>query len=100
MIGDQDKGRRLARRFNAGTVHINASKMASKASPLNDSVKDSGGGRSGHYAVEDSTEVRFITLNHGAGRFRSSKPVIRVVTSFHSTRIHACSACRRHLKNE
>ena len=69
MTGDQDKGLDLARRFDAGIVHINSSTMASEPSLPNGGVKDSGWGRSGHYAVEDFTEVRLMTLNHGAGRY-------------------------------
>jgi vanillin dehydrogenase len=69
MTGDQDKGLDLARRFDAGIVHINSSTMASEPSLPNGGVKDSGWGRSGHYAVEDFTEVRLMTLNHGAGKY-------------------------------
>ena len=69
MTGDQDKGLDLARRFDVGIMHINSSTMASEPSLPNGGVKDSGWGRSGHYAVEDFTEVQLMTLNHGAGRF-------------------------------
>jgi acyl-CoA reductase-like NAD-dependent aldehyde dehydrogenase len=69
MTGDQDKGLDLAQRFDAGIVHINASTMASEPSLPNGGVKDSGWGRSGHYAVEDFTEIRLTTLTHGATRY-------------------------------
>jgi vanillin dehydrogenase len=69
MTGDQDRGLDLAQRFDAGIVHINSSTMASEPSLPNGGVKDSGWGRSGHYAIEDFTEVRLMTLNHGAGKF-------------------------------
>jgi acyl-CoA reductase-like NAD-dependent aldehyde dehydrogenase len=69
MTGNQDKGLALAQQFDVGIIHINASTMASEPSLPNGGVKDSGWGRSGHYAVEDFTEVRLTTLNSGASRY-------------------------------
>jgi vanillin dehydrogenase len=69
MTADQDKGLVLAQQFDVGIIHINASTMASEPSLPNGGVKDSGWGRSGHYAVEDFTEVRLTTLNSGASRY-------------------------------
>ena len=69
MTGNQDRGLELAQKFDAGIVHINASTMAAEPSLPNGGVKDSGWGRSGHYAIEDFTEIRLTTLNHGAGKY-------------------------------
>ena len=69
MTGDQDRGLDLAQRFNCGMVHINGPTMASEPSLPNGGVKDSGWGRSGHYAVEDFTEIRLTTLTRGRGRY-------------------------------
>ncbi len=69
MTGDQDRGLALAQRLNCGMVHINGPTMASEPSLPNGGVKDSGWGRSGHYAIEDFTEIRLTTLTRGVGRY-------------------------------
>lgn len=69
MTGDHARGLEMAQRFDAGIVHVNTATMASEASLPVGGVKDSGWGRSGHYAVEDFTEIRLITLTQGAGRY-------------------------------
>jgi acyl-CoA reductase-like NAD-dependent aldehyde dehydrogenase len=69
MTADQDRGLDLAQRFNCGMVHINGATMASEPSLPNGGVKDSGWGRSGHYSIEDFTEIRLTTLTRGAGRY-------------------------------
>ncbi len=69
MTGDQDRGLDLAQRFNCGMVHINGATMASEPSLPNGGVKDSGWGRSGHYSVEDFTEIRLTTITRGRGRY-------------------------------
>ena len=66
MTGDQGRGLELAQRFDTGIVHVNGSTMAGEPSLPNGGVKDSGWGRSGHYAIEDFTEVRLTTVTHGA----------------------------------
>ena len=68
MTGDQDRGLDLAQRFNCGMVHINGPTMASEPSLPNGGVKDSGWGRSGHYAIEDFTEIRLTTITRGHTR--------------------------------
>lgn len=65
ITADQDRGLELAQRFDTGIVHINGPTMAGEPSMPNGGVKDSGWGRSGHYAVEDFTEIRLTTLTHG-----------------------------------
>jgi vanillin dehydrogenase len=69
MTGDEDRGLELAQRFDAGIVHVNGATMAGEPSLPNGGVKDSGWGRSGHYSVEDFTEVRLTTLTHGSVRY-------------------------------
>ncbi len=69
MTADQDRGLDLAQRLNCGMVHINGATMASEPSLPNGGVKDSGWGRSGHYAIEDFTEIRLTTLTRGRGRY-------------------------------
>ena len=68
MTGDPDRGLELAQRFNCGMVHVNGPTMASEPSLPNGGVKDSGWGRSGHYAVEDFTEIRLTTVTRGRAR--------------------------------
>jgi len=69
MTGDQDRGFALASRFDTGIVHVNAPTLVGEPSLPNGGVKDSGWGRSGHYAIEDFTEIRLITLNRGPQRY-------------------------------
>ena len=68
LTGDPDRGLELAQRFNCGMVHVNGPTMASEPSLPNGGVKDSGWGRSGHYAVEDFTEIRLTTVTRGRAR--------------------------------
>ena len=69
MTGDAARGQEMAMRFDAGIVHVNTATMASEASLPVGGVKNSGWGRSGHYAIEDFTELRLITQTLGRGRF-------------------------------
>jgi len=69
MTGDQARGLDLAQHIDTGIVHVNASTMAGEPSLPNGGVKDSGWGRSGHYAIEDFTEIRLTTLTHGAAHY-------------------------------
>jgi acyl-CoA reductase-like NAD-dependent aldehyde dehydrogenase len=69
MTRDHARGMAMARRFDTGIVHINAPTMASEAALPVGGVKDSGWGRSGHYAVEDFTEVRLTTVSSGPGHY-------------------------------
>jgi acyl-CoA reductase-like NAD-dependent aldehyde dehydrogenase len=66
---DEERGLHLARHFDAGIVHVNSSTMAGEAAFPNGGVKDSGWGRSGHYAIEDFTEIRLVTTNHGPAAY-------------------------------
>jgi acyl-CoA reductase-like NAD-dependent aldehyde dehydrogenase len=69
MTADHARGFAMAQRFDAGIVHVNTATMASEAALPVGGVKDSGWGRSGHYAIEDFTEIRMTTLTQGRGRY-------------------------------
>lgn len=69
MTGDAGRGLDMAQRFDTGIVHVNGPTMAGEASLPNGGVKDSGWGRSGHYAVEDFTEIRLTTVTRGRGTY-------------------------------
>lgn len=69
MTRDQARGLDMAQRFDTGIVHVNAPTMASEASLPVGGVKDSGWGRSGHYAIEDFTEIRLTTMSNAPGRY-------------------------------
>lgn len=69
MTRDRARGLDLAQRFDTGIVHVNAPTMASEAALPVGGVKDSGWGRSGHYAVEDFTEIRMTTMSSEPGRY-------------------------------
>ena len=69
MTGDHARGLDMAQRFDTGIVHVNAPTMASEASLPVGGVKDSGWGRSGHYSVEDFTELRLTTLSQKPGHY-------------------------------
>ena len=69
MTVNQARGLDLAQRFDTGIVHVNASTMGAEPSMPNGGVKDSGWGRSGHYAIEDFTEIRLTTLTHGVAKY-------------------------------
>ena len=69
MTADAGRGLEMAQRFDTGIVHVNGPTMAGEASLPNGGVKDSGWGRSGHYAVEDFTEIRLTTVTQGRGAY-------------------------------
>ena len=69
MTRDNARGLAMAQRFDTGIVHINAPTMASEAALPVGGVKDSGWGRSGHYAIEDFTELRLMTMSSAPGMY-------------------------------
>lgn len=69
MTGDQRRGLEMAQRFDTGIIHVNSATMAGEPSLPNGGVKDSGWGRSGHYAIEDFTEIRLMTMTGDAGHY-------------------------------
>jgi len=64
---DRARGLDMANRFDSGIVHVNAPTMASEAALPVGGVKHSGWGRSGHYAIEDFTEIRMTTTSRNPG---------------------------------
>lgn len=69
MTRDHARGLAMAQRLHSGIVHINAPTMASEAALPVGGVKDSGWGRSGHYAIEDFTELRLMTMSRSPGMY-------------------------------
>ena len=69
MTRDHARALDMAQRFDTGIVHINAPTMASEAALPVGGVKDSGWGRSGHYAIEDFTELRLTTMSNTPGHY-------------------------------
>jgi len=69
VTADHERGFEMAQRFDCGMVHVNGATMASEPSLPNGGVKDSGWGRSGHYAIEDFTEIRLTTMTRGRSRY-------------------------------
>lgn len=69
MTRNHARGLAMAQRFDTGIVHINAPTMASEAALPVGGVKNSGWGRSGHYAIEDFTELRLMTMSSGPGMY-------------------------------
>ena len=69
MTNDHARALAMAQRFDTGIVHINAPTMASEAALPVGGVKDSGWGRSGHYSVEDFTEIRLTTMSSAPGQY-------------------------------
>lgn len=69
LTRDVERGLALAQRFDCGMVHVNGATMAGEPALPNGGVKDSGWGRSGHYAIEDFTEIRLTTVTQGAMRY-------------------------------
>lgn len=69
MTRDHARGLDMAQRFDTGIVHVNGATMGSEAQLPVGGVKDSGWGRSGHYAIEDFTEIRLTTITDRPGRY-------------------------------
>ena len=69
MTRDRARGLDMAQRVDSGIVHVNAPTMASEAALPVGGVKDSGWGRSGHYAIEDFTELVLTTVSNGPGHY-------------------------------
>ena len=66
---DNQRGFALARRIDAGVVHVNDQTIADEPQlPLGGS-KDSGWGRSGPHSMADFTELQWITTRDGTGSY-------------------------------
>jgi acyl-CoA reductase-like NAD-dependent aldehyde dehydrogenase len=69
ITGDNQRGVALARRIDAGAVHVNDQTVADEPQLPLGGVKDSGWGRSGPGSMTDFTEVQWITTREGSGPF-------------------------------
>jgi acyl-CoA reductase-like NAD-dependent aldehyde dehydrogenase len=66
---DNQRGFALARRIDAGVVHVNDQTIADEPQLPLGGVKDSGWGRSGPHSMADFTELQWITTRDGAGHY-------------------------------
>ena len=69
ITGDNQRGFALARRIDAGAVHVNDQTVADEPQLPLGGTKDSGWGRSGPQSMADFTEVQWITTRDGSGHF-------------------------------
>jgi acyl-CoA reductase-like NAD-dependent aldehyde dehydrogenase len=68
FTSDTDRGFQLAQRIDSGIVHVNDQSVGDEPQMPFGGVKDSGWGRFGGQAVvEEFTELRWITVQGGAG---------------------------------
>jgi len=66
---DNHRGFALARRIDAGVVHVNDQTIADEPQLPLGGTKDSGWGRSGPHSMADFTELQWITTRDGAGSY-------------------------------
>jgi acyl-CoA reductase-like NAD-dependent aldehyde dehydrogenase len=66
---DNQRGFALARRIDAGVVHVNDQTIADEPQLPLGGVKDSGWGRSGPHSMADFTELQWITTWDGTGAY-------------------------------
>jgi acyl-CoA reductase-like NAD-dependent aldehyde dehydrogenase len=66
---DNQRGFALARRIDAGVVHVNDQTIADEPQLPLGGVKDSGWGRSGPHSMADFTELQWITTRDGGGAY-------------------------------
>jgi acyl-CoA reductase-like NAD-dependent aldehyde dehydrogenase len=69
ITGDTQRGFALARRIDAGVVHVNDQTIADEPQLPLGGVKDSGWGRSGPQSMADFTEIQWITTRDGSGTY-------------------------------
>ena len=69
FTSDNQRGFALARRIDAGVVHVNDQTIADEPQLPLGGVKDSGWGRSGPHSMADFTELQWITTRDGTGHF-------------------------------
>jgi vanillin dehydrogenase len=69
ITGDTQRGFALARRIDAGAVHVNDQTIATEPQFPLGGVKDSGWGRSGPQSMADFTEIQWITTRDGTGSY-------------------------------
>ena len=66
---DSQRGFALARRIEAGVVHVNDQTIADEPQLPLGGIKDSGWGRSGPHSMADFTELQWITTRDGTGSY-------------------------------
>jgi acyl-CoA reductase-like NAD-dependent aldehyde dehydrogenase len=69
LTSDRQRGFALARRIDAGVVHVNDQTIADEPQLPLGGVKDSGWGRSGPHSMADFTELQWITTRDAAGHY-------------------------------
>jgi acyl-CoA reductase-like NAD-dependent aldehyde dehydrogenase len=70
ITGDPDRGMALAGQIDAGIVHVNDQTVGDEPQMPFGGVKDSGWGRfGGAFAMEEFTEMRWITVQSGSRHF-------------------------------
>jgi acyl-CoA reductase-like NAD-dependent aldehyde dehydrogenase len=69
ITGDNQRGFALARRIDAGVVHVNDQTIADEPQLPLGGTKDSGWGRSGPHSMADFTELQWITTRDGPGTY-------------------------------
>jgi acyl-CoA reductase-like NAD-dependent aldehyde dehydrogenase len=69
ITSDTQRGFTLARRIDAGVVHVNDQTIADEPQLPLGGVKDSGWGRSGPQSMTDFTELQWITTRDGVGAY-------------------------------
>jgi acyl-CoA reductase-like NAD-dependent aldehyde dehydrogenase len=69
ITSDNQRGFALARRIDAGVVHVNDQTIADEPQLPLGGVKDSGWGRSGPHSMADFTELQWITTRDGTGHY-------------------------------
>ena len=69
LTSDNQRGFALARRIDAGVVHVNDQTIADEPQLPLGGVKDSGWGRSGPHSMADFTELQWITTREGTGSY-------------------------------
>jgi acyl-CoA reductase-like NAD-dependent aldehyde dehydrogenase len=69
ITGDNQRGFALARRIDAGVVHVNDQTIADEPQLPLGGTKDSGWGRSGPHSMADFTELQWITTRDGTGSY-------------------------------
>ncbi|MEV0074088.1 MULTISPECIES: aldehyde dehydrogenase family protein [unclassified Amycolatopsis] len=65
LTGDTGRGIAVAQRIDCGAVHVNTPTINDEAHAPNGGMKDSGWGRSGVDALDDFTEIRWVTVDMG-----------------------------------
>jgi acyl-CoA reductase-like NAD-dependent aldehyde dehydrogenase len=69
VTSDNQRGFALARRIDAGVVHVNDQTVADEPQLPLGGTEDSGWGRSGLQSMADFTEIQWITTRDGTGTY-------------------------------